>query len=154
MVALEVLLAATGSNTPAGAAAVAVLVVAPRPEAVPEMVKVTEAPAGRVVMVLVTALPATFTVPQVAPPVAAPHTAPTPVTCAGTVSANVAPLAGSGPLLITLTVYARSWPVPMVAGAFFTTARSATGSTVSVAFAASVLKPPLVVSAPTGIVLA
>ena len=42
----------------------------------------------------------------------------------------------------------------MLAGAVFTTARSATGSTVSVALAATVLKPPLVVSAPTGMVLA
>ena len=72
--------------------------------AVPLIVKVTDPPAGSVVTVLVTALPATLTVPQAAPPVAAPQTALTPITSAGTVSANCAPLAASGPLFTTLTV--------------------------------------------------
>src|SRR5512139_1865680 len=102
--ALDELLAGVGSSTPAGAATVAVFVIAPRPVAVPLMVKVTEPPAGSVVTVLVTEFPATFTVPHTAPPVTAPHTALTPATCAGTVSANCAPLAASGPLFTTLTV--------------------------------------------------
>ena len=45
-------------------------------------------------------------------------------------------------------------PLAMVAGPLFTTARLATGATVSVAFAGAALLPALVVSAPAAMVLA
>lgn len=61
VLALEELLPTAGSRTPPGATTVAVLVIGPRPDAVPLIVKVTEAPAGSVVTVLATAFPATFT---------------------------------------------------------------------------------------------
>ena len=100
VVTLEVLFAAAGSGTPAGDATVAVLVTLPTPLAVPETVIDTEPPAGSVGMVLVTELPETFIAPQAAPPAAPVQLAETPVMPAGTLSANVAPLAASGPALV------------------------------------------------------
>ncbi len=57
VLAPDELLPGTGSRTPAGAVTVAVFVTDPRPVAVPLIVKVTDAPAGSVVTVLVTAFP-------------------------------------------------------------------------------------------------
>ena len=72
--------------------------------AIPVMVKVTLLPEGSAVMVLVTALPATLTMPHTAPPVALPHEPATPVTAPGTLSVNCAPSAPCGPALETTMV--------------------------------------------------
>jgi hypothetical protein len=72
--------------------------------AVPWIVKVTLAPAGKAVMVLVTLLPLTLTAPQTAPIVGMPQIPLTPVIVAGTLSLNVEPFAPSGPALLTVTV--------------------------------------------------
>ena len=76
----------SGSFTPIGAMAVALLDKVPVCGALPLTVKVTLAPAGKEVIVLVTLLPITFTVPQTAPPVGNTHDALTAVMAAGTVS--------------------------------------------------------------------
>ena len=55
-------------------------------------------------MVEVTALPATLTAPHAAPPVGEPQLAATLPSFAGTVSLNEAPLAASGPALLTTIV--------------------------------------------------
>ena len=99
-----VLPGSVGSVTPAGAITRAVLVKVPDCGAVPVTVKVTVAPEGSVVMVLVTLLPATLTGPHTAPPVAEPQEAATPVTTPGTLSLNCARLAACGPAFETTIV--------------------------------------------------
>src|SRR5690348_8004156 len=92
VVAVPVLLPGTGSVVPDGGCAVALFVTdVPLVGAVPVIVNVTLPPEGNVVIVLVTLLPATFTVPHAAPPVGVPQLAPTAVIPAGTASLNVVP---------------------------------------------------------------
>jgi hypothetical protein len=68
------------------------------------IVNVTLPFAGKLVIVLVTLLPATLTAPHVAPGVGNPQLAVTPVMAAGTASLKVVPLALLGPWLVTTTV--------------------------------------------------
>ena len=101
------LLVLTGSVVPAGGDAVAVLVIVPAADAttVPDMVKVTLAPAGSVGILPLTVLPATeIEAGQTAPPAALLHTAAAPLRVAGNVSVNVAPLAALGPAFEITTV--------------------------------------------------
>jgi hypothetical protein len=103
-VALLELFAGTGSVTPAGTDAVAVLLSVPAgtlDPTVPLIVMVTDDPTGRFAVVLIT-LPL---------PDAAPHVAPadgaqvqvTPTSWDGTESKIVAPVTFDGPLLVTTT---------------------------------------------------
>lgn len=94
----------SGSLMPIGTMAVALLDSVPVCGAMPVMVMVTVAPAGRVVIVLMTLLLITFTVPHTAPPVGRPHDAPTPVIATGTVSLKTVKSAASGPALVTVEV--------------------------------------------------
>src|SRR5690242_20635519 len=104
VVAEPVLLPVDGSVVPAGGFAVALLVTdTPLVGAVPSIVNVTLAPLGRVVIVLVTVLPATLTAPHAAPPVGVLQFALTPVMPAGTTSLNVVPFASLGPRFVTTT---------------------------------------------------
>jgi hypothetical protein len=90
--------------TPIGVIAVAALESVPVCGAVPEIVKVTDPPDGKVVIVLVTVLIDTITLPHAAPPVGVPQVAPMPVMPAGKVSLKLVPFAASGPALDTTTV--------------------------------------------------
>src|SRR5688572_6663944 len=92
-----------GSNTALEVSTWAVLMKLPAAGAKPVTVKVTDPPDGSAVMVDDTALPATLTVPHVAPP-AARQEAPTPITPAGTLSVNTAPSPACGPALLTTMV--------------------------------------------------
>src|SRR5690349_4500306 len=142
VVTLDELLATFGSGTPPGGVMVAVLVIGAVPVAVPVMVIESVPPAGSAGNVPVTALPATFSTPQEAPPPAT-HEAPTPVTAPGTVSEKVVLFAASGPALVTLIEYVIGAPVAMLAGPSLVIAMSATGVTVRVADAGAVLVPAL-----------
>lgn len=115
---------------------------------------VTDPPEGSVVMLLITLLLATLTGPQTAPPLADPQAPVTLASPLGTASENAVPLAASGPLLVTTTVYDSVVPHSIVAGPDLVTATLATGVTVKLALAAAALLPALVVRAPAGMVLA
>jgi hypothetical protein len=95
----------------------------------PVIVNVTLPPLGKVVIVLVTLLPATFTAPQTALPVGVPQLAATAVTPAGTASLNVVPFAALGPKLLTTTVYVSAPPKPALAVPVLTARISALGVT-------------------------
>ena len=82
---------------------------APLVGAVPLIVNVTLPPDGSVVIVLVTRLPTTLTVPHAAAP-AGTQLAVTAVTPAGTGSLKLASFAADGPAFETTTVYAIAPP--------------------------------------------
>jgi hypothetical protein len=63
---------------------------------------VTEPPLGKFAVVLIV-LPLPEAAPHVAPPTSEPHVQETPVSAAGTVSVTIAPVAVSGPALLTTT---------------------------------------------------
>jgi len=133
VVAVPVLFALFGSVVPAGGFAVALFVIdVPLVGALPVIVNVTLPPLGNVVIVLVTLLPATFTVPHAAPPVGVPQLAATAVIPAGTASLNVVPFALLGPRLLTTTVYVSAPPKPALAVPVLTERMSALGVTVFV----------------------
>src|SRR5690349_2947202 len=120
----------SGSVTPDGAVAVAVLINEPPVTgAVPLIVKVTLPSAGSVVIVLATSLPLIVTVPHTAPPVAPPHVAMRLLIAAGTGSSRVVPSASLGPLLVTTTLYEIAPPALTDAGPVLTTRRSACATT-------------------------
>ena len=133
VVAVLELFAVFGSvAVPAGVTVAVFAIVVPLVGAVPVIVNVTLAFAGRVAIVLVTALPATLTPPQVAPPLVVAHVALTLVMPAGTVSANCAPSPALGPAFETTTEYEIDAPSPTDVGPVLTTERSADALTSSV----------------------
>jgi hypothetical protein len=101
---LLVLLVGSGSVTPGGVATVAVLLSVPDAGAVPTIVIVTEPPLGMPGTAPDTVLDWTRGSPQTAPPAGLLHDAVTPVKPAGNTSEYVVPLAGPGPLLLTIKV--------------------------------------------------
>ena len=102
---VEVLFGRFGSVAPTGAATFAVLASVPLVGAVPVMVMTTLPPEGNVGTLPLTRLPTTPTDPgHTAPPSGLPQLAAIPVTPAGTLSLNVAPLAELGPALAMVSV--------------------------------------------------
>jgi hypothetical protein len=151
MLWLSVLLPGVVSVVPAGVVTVALLMIEPvaLPSAVAAKVMVTRPPLGSVV-----------TVPFKTVPVKAALAAPwmlmmlPPVRPAGSASRKVAPSAALGPaLLITRLKVTVSPALTVVTVALLSMLRSATGLTINVAVAATVLVPTDVLSEPAGIVL-